>query len=222
MRVGDFVKTRDQFADDESGTETGVVTQLFVRERPGTLLLQFDSGDSIETTPEHPFFLDEGDWVEAGDLQVGQTVANLAGEPVRISAIVRLSEPTTVYNFEVAGTHTYFVDAGEEVLWVHNDCTPAPNPGGRRGSPEHVRQVDEVEKSLQARVDNDGWEHVAGGSKKERLENGRYADLWYKDADGNNHFYQIGRTTKGGRPVARGVDAAGDLAESGFVYFVPF
>lgn len=124
IRVGDYVKTRDQFADDESGTETGVVTQLFVREKPGTLLLQFDSGDSIETTSEHPFFLDEGDWAEAGELRVGQTVANLDGEPVTISAIVRLSEPTTVYNFEVAGTHTYFVDAGEEALWVHNDCKP--------------------------------------------------------------------------------------------------
>jgi hypothetical protein len=28
--------------------------------------------------------------------------------------------PDTVYNFEVAGTHTYFV--GESEAWVHNSC----------------------------------------------------------------------------------------------------
>ena len=220
VRVGDYVKTRDQFADDESGTETGVVTQLFVREKPGTLLLQFDSGDSIETTSEHPFFLDEGDWVEAGELRVGQTVANLAGEPVTITAIVRLSEPTTVYNFEVAGTHTYFVDAGEEILWVHNDCKPVSNPWGRRGGPDHQDAVKKTEADIRAA--HPDWKHEAGGSVPEKMIDGRAPDLWFIDANGDNHFFQIGRQTKKGRPVAREIDAAGDLAEKGTVDFIPY
>ena len=34
-----------------------------------------------------------------------------------------LAQPVNVYNFEVAGDHTYFVDQGGEPVWVHNDCS---------------------------------------------------------------------------------------------------
>ncbi|MEW5883235.1 MAG: hypothetical protein AB1725_03300, partial [Armatimonadota bacterium] len=35
-----------------------------------------------------------------------------------------------VYNFEVSGTHTYFVVAKGEAVWVHNMCAKAPGPRG--------------------------------------------------------------------------------------------
>lgn len=36
-----------------------------------------------------------------------------------------LDAPVAVYNLEVAGAHTYFVEDGlgcQTPLWVHNDC----------------------------------------------------------------------------------------------------
>jgi hypothetical protein len=34
-----------------------------------------------------------------------------------------LAQPINVYNFQVDGDHTYFVDDGGEPVWVHNSCS---------------------------------------------------------------------------------------------------
>src|SRR5688572_277913 len=63
--------------------------------------------------------LDDGGWEEAGDLEVGEVVDTLGG-PMHVGSSFALPGVETVYNFEVDGSHTYFV--GESGVWVHNIC----------------------------------------------------------------------------------------------------
>jgi hypothetical protein len=64
-------------------------------------------------------------WMFAGDLQAGDTLAAPERtETVTVSATKPLhSDTTTVYNFAVEGTHTYFIappDTPNQAIWVHN------------------------------------------------------------------------------------------------------
>ena len=75
-------------------------------------------------TPEHPVYVAERNgedigWVLAGDLLPGDIVSDIDGGPALKVVSNRLEKTgETVYNFEVAGTHSYFAD--ELGLWVHN------------------------------------------------------------------------------------------------------
>ncbi|MCC6741780.1 MAG: hypothetical protein IT452_22360, partial [Planctomycetia bacterium] len=75
------------------------------------------SEESLDCTPGHPFWADGEGWVPACHLQPGQDVATLSG-PARVASVAPTGRTQTVYNFEVAGTHCYFVGAGGEL--VHN------------------------------------------------------------------------------------------------------
>lgn len=85
-----------------------------------------------------------------------------------------------------------------------------PNPWGKRGSPNHVARVDEAE----TRLVGDGWSTFAGGSLRERKYGSRYPDLVMNRGD-QWIAVQVGRTTKGGIPVARERRAMDDLRSTG-------
>ncbi len=61
-------------------------------------------------------------WVEASALHAGMTIWFANGTKGTVEDISNegLEEPVTVYNFEVADFHTYFV--GESGVLVHNTC----------------------------------------------------------------------------------------------------
>jgi intein/homing endonuclease len=63
--VGDYV-----LAYDEASGAVGFypVTAVWVHEDPVILLLTID-GEVVETTPEHPFYTEDGVWVAAGALE---------------------------------------------------------------------------------------------------------------------------------------------------------
>ncbi len=74
----------------------------------------------IETTDNHPFWVDGKRWVLAVDLKVGDELVQSNGNHLKIDniEIVHHEEKVKVYNFTVADFHTYFVsDLG---IWVHN------------------------------------------------------------------------------------------------------
>ncbi len=122
IKPGDRVKSRDQAASDFAPTLTGMVKRTQVHRHDGTLLLKFADGSTVHTTKEHPFYVHGRGFTPAGDLHVGDEVSEDGTQTDRIAAIVNLSATETVYNFEVAGSHTYFVKAGDAWLWVHNTC----------------------------------------------------------------------------------------------------
>ena len=78
---------------------------------------------SFRVTPEHPFAtLDgalDGGWAEAGGLMPGQVIFDVdGGEGATVVSVRHEKTKEPVYNFEVAGTHSYFV--GDDGLLTHN------------------------------------------------------------------------------------------------------
>ena len=69
----------------------------------------------IKVTSNHPFYSD-GNWIEAGDLSVGDKILHIDGLEHTIKTIELSNELTTVYNFEVEGYHNYFAEG----YLVHN------------------------------------------------------------------------------------------------------
>jgi hypothetical protein len=95
--------------------------------------------ETLKVTPNHPFWVDGRGWTRADALSA-TTVWSPDG---LIAATGRLgrSEPTTVYNFEVEGAHTYLV--GRAHVLVHNENTPpeqCPGDPNDPGSAAHKAQ----------------------------------------------------------------------------------
>jgi hypothetical protein len=102
------------------------VSELVVRPVHGVLALELVSDlgavETLSVTPEHPFMTSAGTFVEAGDLTAGDIVDTMLGA-ARVQRISWIDGERLVYNFEVDGTHTYFV--GDLGAWVHNaNCGP--------------------------------------------------------------------------------------------------
>ena len=118
IEVGDLV-----YAKNTETGETGwkKVAKLFRCEI--NELVHFQIGDeSIETTLEHPFWVEGEGFKAAGELEEGEYVQTADGEILPVVKVQKeyLKESVIVYNFEVEDWHTYYV-SDEEVL-VHNTC----------------------------------------------------------------------------------------------------
>ncbi len=128
------------------------VQQTFVRTTGAIYKLTYDDGTVVETTWNHPFYLEGRGWVEAKDLtpaDVSATAGSLAdnhrllalaadgahggmtyagmvsgrdvprGPAAALVSTRKTERPgVTVYNFEVAEAHTYFVTKAQ--VLVHN------------------------------------------------------------------------------------------------------
>jgi len=78
----------------------------------------------LETTDEHPLYVEGRGFVKAKEVGIGSSIVTRAGPSAKVVAVQGDVRQTTVYNFTVAEFHTYFV--GQNALWVHNvDCETA-------------------------------------------------------------------------------------------------
>ncbi|TWT59737.1 polymorphic toxin-type HINT domain-containing protein [Rubinisphaera italica] len=79
-------------------------------------------GQTVTTTLEHPFYVDEKGWTPARDLEHGDLIVGMDDSLTPVTAILSTGQIESVYNMRVAEDHTYFV--GDEhwgfSLWVHN------------------------------------------------------------------------------------------------------
>ena len=117
ISVGDEVLAYDY----ETGeTELKEVLNVWVKETDEILHVSTSDGETIDTTTNHPFYVEEKGWVAAGDLEVGDTLITVDGDEVEVTdlELEKLAEPITVFNLEVEDFHTYFV--GEYGVLVHN------------------------------------------------------------------------------------------------------
>jgi len=80
-------------------------------------LLTID-GETIVTTPNHPFYTIAEAWIPAGQLQVGDLVRRADSSYGMVEAITFVYQPQPMYNLTVATAHTYFVGEGQWL--VHN------------------------------------------------------------------------------------------------------
>ncbi|MFG2571651.1 polymorphic toxin-type HINT domain-containing protein [Streptomyces sp. NPDC048481] len=83
---------------------------------------------SIVATDTHPFWVsDLKKWVQAGDLQLGQTLRTSAGTRVQIAALHHYTKRQRTHDLTIEDIHTYYVLAGQTPVLVHNSgpCGPA-------------------------------------------------------------------------------------------------
>jgi hypothetical protein len=99
------------------------VKRVFEREVGETLVLILADGERIETTANHPFYIEGRGFVPAGHLGIGTLIVTRAGPSLKVVKAERKVGRTKVYNLEVEDFHTYFVGKGEGGIWVHNQCT---------------------------------------------------------------------------------------------------
>jgi len=95
------------------------VLETYVRETTELLHLTIN-GEVIKTTFEHPFYVKDVGFVEAGKLQVGDKLVDSRGNVLVVEGkkLEITDKPVKVYNFKVDNFHTYHV--GENRVLVHN------------------------------------------------------------------------------------------------------
>ena len=99
--------------------------------------------DQIEATPAHPFWVENRGWTDAALIQVGDIVKTIDGY-AKVAFACRLSTRVSVYNFEVADFHTYYV-APSRIL-VHN-------AGGSKMNNPFAQNLAERQKSINDLID---------------------------------------------------------------------
>ncbi len=131
IQANDYVYAKEaigieQTVDIEAESSLERVIQVFVNETYETYKITID-GEEIETTPEHPFYTEDGTPKAARDLKEGDKLATAGGETATVEEtyVIYHKEPIKVYNFEVENAHTYFV--GKVGVLVHNACEGVKN-----------------------------------------------------------------------------------------------
>ena len=108
-------------------TETGEkelrkVLSVSVTETDVLIHVTTEDGTAINTTENHPFYVEGKGWCAAAELEAGDVLRTQDGEKETVAdvQIEQLDKPVKVYNLEIEDSHTYYVSA-DEVL-VHNIC----------------------------------------------------------------------------------------------------
>jgi hypothetical protein len=98
------------------------VTKRLVHEDVPTLDLYVRIGPGqespIETTAEHPFWVEGRGWTNTSLIGPGATIATANGVGAVVDCVLSTGYSIDVYNIEIEEFHTYFV--GAIGLWVHN------------------------------------------------------------------------------------------------------
>lgn len=136
----------------------------------------------LTTTFHHPFYdQTQSAFVEAKDLKPGDVLQTPTGT-AQVTGVRLYHANTTTYDLTIGTLHTYYVEAGDTSVLVHN-CNGAVaghstkcqcangakpriprNPFGMRGKPSTVQHLDEVRDELMDA--NPRWKHVAGGTDR--------------------------------------------------------
>jgi RHS repeat-associated protein len=148
VRVGDQVAS----ADEVSGRATnGRVVLTTVRPLHTLLSIRTDDGGEIETTTEHPFWVEGRGFVAAKRLARSDLLHSYSGMVSRVVEITERRGHFSVFNLVVESGHTYYV--GQAEWWVHNanvcsqfietidDLLTHPVHGGKEHWEEIVEQA---------------------------------------------------------------------------------
>ena len=154
ISIGDYVLA---YHEVEGSLDYYPVLAVWAHEDPVIIELVID-GEVIFTTPEHPFYTEQGDWLPAAALQVSDEIRRADWGTGSVEAIEFIADPQTMYNFTVAAAHTYFVGEGQWL--VHNAC-PIYREGGRNPGNLTPRPQDEGMLSFRDSLSNP-WPLPAG------------------------------------------------------------
>jgi hypothetical protein len=120
IQVGDVV-----YGYNEETGEIGTfeVTNTISHEDPEIAYLVID-GKTIETTPGHPFYTSDGEWVEVKDLELGDLIMNLDLEYGTVESIEIVPQVQVMYDLTVDEVHNFAVGDGAWVVHNADFCLP--------------------------------------------------------------------------------------------------
>ena len=116
-------------AHPEGAISSGTVAEVF-RHEPQSLMEVEVSGDVIRCTPNHPFYVRARGFIAAEELKSGDELRTGSGKWTAVGSISTHGDVQPVYNFRVAGLHTYFVRAGRSQALVNNKGGGEPVDSG--------------------------------------------------------------------------------------------
>jgi hypothetical protein len=127
IAVGDLVYAYDDQTGDVALKE---VVNLFRNETYELTTVKTGDGQEIISTPTHPYYTISRGWLKASELRAGDKLLGVNGQKVVVEWVQHeiFENLITVYNFEVAGYHTYFVAESvaspqSAFVLVHNKCS---------------------------------------------------------------------------------------------------
>ena len=144
LTISDVVTGTRVLAWDETASTTGFypVTQVWVHWDPVLVVLMID-GETITTTPEHPFYTPMHGWLPAGMLWVGVGLRRADGAAGLLEATRTVTRTEKLWDLTVGSRHSFFV--GKQRWLVHN-CggsetdivyrSGAPSPSNLRPRPK--------------------------------------------------------------------------------------
>ena len=127
IRVGDKVIATDPETFETSEKK---VTEAFAR-KVNFLIHLVVGGEEIITTPNHPFYVKDRGFVNAGELLIGDCLISLSKNEAFVERYqTEITEtPIDVYNIKVEDYHTYYVGCNR--IFVHNaNCRLIENSDG--------------------------------------------------------------------------------------------
>jgi RHS repeat-associated protein len=172
IKVGDKVRA---FAEWNGQELFESVEDIITNTQEYQLLkLTLDSGEVIESTSQHPFYILGMGWVEAENLKVGYPLYRGDRGTLAIAAIESERRVETVYNLSVANANTYFI--GKDKVLVHNakkGCKPCGGfkgkLGGNVGDGKQGHHV--IPKEIWG--ENQGFlDDIGIGGRRDKSENG--------------------------------------------------
>jgi len=150
--IEDIVPGDIVLAEDETTGELAPkrVVQVFRNVTDHLRIVRIRSSDGVEqelqTTDEHPFYVEDSGWIAAKELAPGVQLVAAAGHTATVVSSIYEPHPEglPVYNFEVEDFHTYFVskDGSSLPVLVHNKCVNANSRSSRR--PNHGYEIYET------------------------------------------------------------------------------
>ena len=124
---GELVWSREEFGDKYDYRPV-IATKVTPNVPIFEVMIKHDNGlaETINTTEEHPFWIDGEGWRKASILEAGMKLLDKQGKATAtIISQNALDSNETVYNFEVQDFSTYHI--GEIGIWVHNaKCCDLP------------------------------------------------------------------------------------------------
>ena len=165
VKAGDYVWSENPETYEKALKK---VKKIFVREKDSIIRLSIN-GEVIETTDEHPFYVESKGWVKAAELEAGDEVRTADGRTGRVESLESITpdEPIKVYNFEVEDFHTYYV-SGQKVL-VHNTCaTTKKNVTTHKGKSSNTEYVVGAYKDVKG-IEGMDAHHVGQKAVMEKL-----------------------------------------------------
>lgn len=106
-------------ADEKGDFKPGEVEKVWVAKTARDFVkVTLDDGQEILTTPDHPYMLSDGKYMEAEDLAAGMPLMHVDGAERKAAKVERVVlEDTPVYDIQVKDWHNFALDAG---VLVHN------------------------------------------------------------------------------------------------------